>query len=328
MKSYTHLTLLEREQIFAFKQQGKPHKEIARLVGRHRTTVSRELKRNNRPHKDMVAYVGVLAHQQAKQRKIQAGQRPRLKSAVIRAYVEEKITYGWSPEIIASQVPKIGEGKSVSAEAIYQYIYAAWPAGISFLARRHKQRYARGGKQSKRGVPPIPNKTPLAERAEAINARQELGHWEADSVVSMQSKPAINMLHERLTRVVRITLLADKSAAETEAAICRQLKAFPAAARRSITYDNGTENYQHEAINTALGTTSYFCQPYHSWEKGAVENSNGIFRRFFPKKTDFAQVTQAELDAVADWMNNRPRKCLGYKTPNEAFIELMGALPC
>ncbi len=328
-RSFCPLSLYERERIGVYRAQGYSGREIAKQLGRHHTTISRELRRNNQPHPHMKGYVPSLAEQQARTRKAQAGQRLRLKHPAIQQYVKDRMQYpGWSPEIIAAQIPKAFPGYSISYEAIYQFVYEQWKEGIAFLARRHPTRYPKSYAR-RRNRSPIPNKLSIQVRPEAANQRKEGGHWESDTVVSSHSLVAIQVLHERLSRVVRFTRIERKTAAHTEQAICHRLGSLPPDLLKSITYDNGSENYYHERVNDTLGTQSYFCAPYHSWEKGAVENTNGLLRRFIPKRMDLSQVTQRQLDRIEYLLNTRPRKCLNWKTPIEVFRQLCGgATPC
>jgi IS30 family transposase len=325
-RHFSHLSLYEREQIFVYKHQGKSLREIGRLLKRNHSVISRELKRNNQPHELMTGYIGVYAHKQAKRRKIKSGQRERLKDSHIREYVQQQMKRGWTPEIIAHKVPDVFKGLSISPEAIYQYIYADWKEGIAYLPRRHPKRYSKHYTRKKQH-PPIPNRVSIDQRPDGVNQRKQLGHWESDSIESSHSTVIVNVVYERKSRLVKLTRLANKTAELTKEALTKQLKLFPKKARKSVTYDNGCENYHHEQINQQLGTKSYFCNPYHSWEKGGVENSNGLIRRFIPKKTDLATINQQQLDDIENLLNNRPRKCLNFKTPAQVFLKACGAIP-
>jgi transposase, IS30 family len=325
-KFYSHLSLYEREQLFVYKRQGKSRREIAKLLKRSHSTISREIRRNSQIHPLMTGYLGSSAQLQAKKRKAQAGKRDRLKDQKIRDYVKQQLKIGWTPEIIAHYVKKVFLGLSVSHEAIYQYIYHDWPEGIVYLPRKHAKRLFRGYKNSKNRCP-IPNRTDISKRPARVNGRKVFGHWESDTVESDQSRVVINVIKERRSRYVKITRLENKKADLTSQAIISRLKKLPNKARQSITYDNGSENYYHEKVNQVLTTKSYFCQPYHSWEKGAVEQINGLIRRFIPKKTDLSKFSQADLDYIEKLLNDRPRKCLKFKTPNEVFLKFCGALP-
>jgi IS30 family transposase len=152
-----------------------------------------------------------------------------------------------------------------------------------------------------------------------------LGHWEADTAVSRQSKGAIAVLIERQTRLVKIYKLPAKSALNMQDALVHSLQDLPQSLRKSITYDNGTENVRHVAVNEVLGTNSFFCQPYHSWEKGSVENVIGLIRRTYPKKTDWNLISQSDLDTIQFTLNHRPKKCLNFLSPGEAYAVALAA---
>jgi IS30 family transposase len=213
----------------------------------------------------------------------------------------------------------------VCHESIYQYIYSEADWLVGYLARRHKKRHAKGHSRKHRRSH-IPNRVSISERSDDINERKEFGHWEADSIVSRASKSALNILVERKARYTKLTKLTRKTSKETRKTISRRLSSTHKKAKLSITYDNGSENVEHELINAKLGTKSYFCAPYRSWEKGTVENSCGLVRRFLPKKTDIAKIAESDIRKIERMLNNRPRKCLGYETPAEVFARLCGAL--
>lgn len=313
---YEQLTLFERERIIALVQMGKSHREIGRLLYRNHTTISREIKRNSHAVTDMIGYVAPCAHKAYKERKRISGQRLRLKNTVIRNFVEEHLKNGWSPEQIAGLLRR--QKYQISHEAIYQYVYSEHRDLIELLARRHKQRYHKNAFR-KRQKSHIPNRIAIDVRGKIIDNRREYGHWESDSIVSSKSAISLNVLVERKSRLVRLQLLPDKKAYSTATGILRSLENMPYKLRKSITYDNGFENINHEKINYKLGTKSYFCKPYHSWEKGTVENTNGLIRRFIPKNMDLKLVSCNDLLIIENLLNNRPRKCLGFYTPQEVF---------
>jgi transposase, IS30 family len=323
-RTYNQLTLVDRERIGIYVVMGKSARDIAKILGRSHTTISREIRRNNKAVPMMVGYVGCKAHEATKERKSGA-RRPRLKDPRVSGYVKEHLKLGWSPEQIANTVPQCIPGIKVSHEAIYQYIYTDYREGIGYLARRHKQRY-RKTYSRKRQTSVIPNRISIGQRPVKVNQRKIFGHWEADSIVSSHSAAAINVLLERKSRLVKLRYLEATKAYLTCDAICSSLAPLPSKARLSITYDNGFENSKHELTNAILQTESYFCEPYHSWEKGSIENANGLIRRFIPKKTDLSKITQDQLNYIEFLLNNRPRKCLKYKTPAEVFLKFSGAL--
>ena len=156
-------------------------------------------------------------------------------------------------------------------------------------------------------------------RPKSIENRRQAGHWEADTMVSRKSRAALQILVERKTRYARLKKLRTKGAHDMSCSMNHSLSRYPAALRRSITYDNGSENVQHMRTNRVLGTRSFFCEPFHSWEKGSVENAGGLVRRILPKRTDFAKVSSECVKRTERWLNSLPRKCLGFKTAAEAF---------
>jgi IS30 family transposase len=238
--------------------------------------------------------------------------------------VAEKLAIGWTPELIAGRIKHEGLHVTTNPESIYQWIYSDRRDLINHLPRSHRKRRKRGSAKYKHASK-IPNRIPLENRSDLANSRQEPGHWEADTAVSRQSKAAIAVMVERTTRLVKIYKLPSKSALNMQNALIESLQSEPTHLRKSITYDNGTENTTHASVNQALGTLSFFCQPYHSWEKGSVEQSIGLVRRTYPKKTDWDLVSQHDLDIIQDQLNHRPRKCLNFLSPLEAYAVALAA---
>lgn len=317
-KQYKQLMSDERDLIAVHYANGHSISDIAKLIGRNKSTVSRELTRNS--SKSTKTYLSNQAHKRAQERKKEAAMKEELKCHKIINFVKNKLKEGWSPEIIAGELALDPSNLKISHESIYLYIYKKRPDLVQYLARSHKKRFKRIPQSNKKNNR-IPHRISIDQRPEEINNRSQFGHWESDAVVSKQSKVALSVTIERISRLVKIKKIKQNKADMFSRAIIRRMKGLPACARRSITYDNGSENTQHEFINDQLNTDSYFCNPYHSWEKGAVENINGLIRRFFPKKTDFAKITHKKIKEVEFLLNNRPRKCLGFKTPNQVFLE-------
>jgi IS30 family transposase len=239
---------------------------------------------------------------------------------VVRCYVCDRLRIGWSPEQIAGTLSKDLPGQGISYEAIYQYLYKEQPALIAYLSRSHKKRWKRGHSR-KHKKSHIPNRVSIQHRPGSIDQRLHWGHWESDTVVSRQGTAALLVLVERKSRFTVMEKLAQKTARETKTSIVNSLQLFPQQVRCSITYDNGSENTEHESVNRLLVITSYFCNPYHSWEKATVENTIGLIRCFFPMKTNFDQLTDRDIRCVEILLNKRPRKCLNYQTPLEVFAQ-------
>jgi len=319
-KMYSHLSIAEREEIAIGLENHMKQREIALQLGRNPSTISREIKRNN-PSIRNVKYRANRAQLKAEERKVKSHKKQRIPNKKIRRFICKYLKLGYSPEIIAFKALEKDKRWKTNHETIYQWIYHDRHDLIPFLTKSHKKRRKRGCAKQKR-CPKIPNRIMIEKRPEYVNLRSRIGHWEIDTVVSRQSKAAIMVLAERCTRYVVIKKLSAKTAFAMHNATVNSLKCFSPEVRRSITYDNGTENALHERTNKKLKTKSYFCNPYHSWEKGTVENLIGIVRRFYPKKTDWKYISQWDLNKVARFINNRPMKLLGFKTPYQVFVAL------
>ncbi len=316
-KPYKHLTKDERDLLSVLKSKGHKIREMARALGRDPGTISRELKRNVPPI-NTGYYLAHKAHDRATQRAVASRTHRRLKNDKIRKQVQRQIKNGWSPELIAGRLKDLHPELSISHEAIYQWLYTDARQLIPLLVRAHKNRKRRGYSRRHKKTH-IPERVSIKERPEHVLQRQELGHWETDTAISRQSLAALQVSVERKTRFTKIGKLKRKGAHQMSISLTRRLSRYPKSLRLSITYDNGTENTEHVRTNKVLGTQSYFCEPFHSWERGTVENTIGLVRRFFPKKTDFAKISKNRIKSVEHWLNNRPRKCLGFKTPAEVF---------
>jgi len=319
-KGYSHLSLAEREEIAINLEKGINQCEIAAILNRHPSTISREIKRN----KSSIGagkYRVSWAQYQANQRKKLSHKRKRIPQKRLRRFICKWLRNGYSPEIIAAKAYEKNERWKTNYETIYQWIYNDRYDLIPFLTRSHKKRRKRGSGKQKH-CSKIPNRVMIEKRPDYINLRSKIGHWEIDTAISRKSKAAIMVLAERRTRYVIIKKLPAKTAFCMHTATVKCFQILPSKVRGSITYDNGLENALHGYTNKVLGIKSYFCNPYHSWEKGTVENLIGIIRRFYPKKTDWKNVTQWDLNKVARFINNRPMKLLGFKTPYQVFVAL------
>lgn len=314
---YKHLTVEEREEILIMLEKGFNQKEIAYFLNRNPSTISREIMRNA-PEIRKTKYRANRAQLRADERKIISHQKTRLKNPRITAYVECKIKQGYTPEQIAGRISIDHPELTTNYESIYLYIYNERPDLIQYLVRGKRKRQKRSIKPGKRMVK-IPNRTMISERPERINNRSEYGHWEADTAVSRQSKSALVIVRERKLQITLICKIPRKTAGNMKNAVIRMLRKYPEWMRQSITLDNGLENAEHEFIAKALGLNTYFCNPYHSWEKGGVENGIGLIRRFLPKKTDFGLISNSYIKMIENRLNNRPRKSLSFLTPLETY---------
>lgn len=313
MKTYKHLTEEERNELVTLLNRKKSVRDIAETLGRNPGTISREIKRN----KGKRFYRAHLAQRRALFKHHHAHKKQRLKCHALRVEVERMLDNKWSPELIAGRLAKRNDLPTISPEAIYQWIYADKPHLIGCLVRSHTGRWPKGkSKYSRKHF--ILDKVPLAQRPEAANNRKQIGHWETDLVIG-RGRCALKVAVERKHRLTKLKKVKDKTAPSSNIALLSMLGSLPEQAKRSITYDNGSENTDHAKLNLLLGTSSFFCEPYHSWEKGTVENTNGLIRRFLPKNSNFDTMTDDEIQKVESWLNNRPRKCLDFFTPQESF---------
>lgn len=317
---YHQLSLDERDHIAIYRAQRLSISEIARRLKRDKGTISRELRRNKAPLYN--AYGACRADKEARARKQEAGQRPRLKNAMIRSYVKRHLRLGWTPEQIAGRLHRRHRELSICVESIYRFIYdrktRCQENFVPYLVRAHKRRFLRTHRHTHRDLH-IPQRISILHRPKSVEARRQVGHWESDTVIARNCHSALSVIVERTSRLTKIHKLPRRTARNVRLAMTRSLSQYPKTVRRTITYDNGQENVEHSAINKVLGTRSYFCEPFHSWEKATIENTIGIIRRTYPKKTNFDAVSHADLKRLERRLNNRPRKILDYQTPREVF---------
>jgi len=317
-KQYKHLSQAEREQIAQLYWEGKSLGKIAEALIRGKSTISRELNRNSTP--EYKRYTPCRAHARSCERKSQANTHRRLKNDLIEQYVRKRLALGWSPELIAGRLRIDHPRYYISHEAIYQYIYHPQTHDkqemIYCLRRAHKKRRAKGFGRKERKTK-IPNRISIDARPKPVDRRRQYGHWEGDSLISRKSKAALNSLTERKSRLLLLSKLDRKGAAETNKAIIRRLKKLSGNGRRTLTLDNGTENSKHEELTASLGIKCYFAHPYSAWERGTNEHINGLIRWYLPKGTDFSKINKEQINQIEYLINSRPRKCLGFKTPLE-----------
>lgn len=304
---YHHLSQEERYQISALLKAGLTQSQISLNLGRHKSTISREISRNSglrgyRPKQACLVAAGRALNSR------NARQITHSNWLRVEGYLKDQ----WSPEQIASEVP-------MSHETIYRHVYADKATGGDLYKslrcqRKRRKRYAGG--RDRRGQ--ILGRRPISERPRNIEERRQIGHWEGDTLIGKRHKHAIVSLVERKSGYAVLAKVENKTSDQVSTAIIERLK--PTARRvRTLTYDNGKEFADHAAIDKALGSTAYFSDPYSSWQRGSNENLNGLIRQYIPKSRPLATVTDAELAKIEWLLNTRPRKRLGYKTPHEIF---------
>jgi IS30 family transposase len=311
--SYTQLTREQRYQIYALRKAGHSQAETAAIVGVHKSSISRELRRN----RGRRGYRPGRAQELAEARR-RAAHRPRISEATW-ALVESLLRRDWSPEQIAGRL-KLERQPSVSHERIYQHVSADRRAGgtLHLHLRCQRERRKRYGKHSRRGQ--IAGRVGIEARPGVVDARRRIGDWEADTIVGRRGRGALLSLVERKSKLVRLCWVERKGAEEVAQASLTVLRPL-AEHVLTLTSDNGGEFAHHARIAQGLGADFYFARPHASWERGVNENTNGLVRQYFPKRTDFATITQAEVEQVVERLNERPRKTLGYRTPNEVFYK-------
>lgn len=328
MKKYKHLTEKERELIFLYHNQGKSYRQIAKLIARDHRTVGRELKRNSCSDEDenKPSYSPFKAQEIAERRRKEAKTGlSKMDNPVLRSYVIKKIGKGWSPEQIAGRLKLKLPDLYVSYETIYKFIYARENRHLrlwELLRKRHRKRRRAKGRKAKEM---IPNRVFIDKRPKGANSRKEIGHWETDNMEGpRKNKDCVSVNVERKYLVVKLDKLRNKKSAEKRDSLINQFNKYPDNLVKTFTFDNGPENHQHQQIAKGLNCKTYFCNPYHSWEKGTVENTIGLIRQYLPKGTNLAKITKGDLSWIADELNSRPRKKLGFYTPSEMFYKETG----
>jgi IS30 family transposase len=318
LKAYKHLTYEQRCQIYALKQQKFTQSTISVSVGVSQSTISREFSRNTGKR----GYRFNQANDFAKERSIAQKSVKRVMTPTLIEKIDDAIiAEQWSPEQISGRFA-LESGEKVSHESIYQHIWRDKKSGgklFKNLRQRGKKRNKRSGKNAGRGC--IPNRIDIAQRPQIVEQKERLGDWELDSIIGAKHVGAITSMVDRVSKLTRLALLKGPTAEATCEAIIKCLKPLKEFVF-TMTSDNGKEFAWHAKISEALGSLFYFCTPYHSWERGLNENTNGLVRQYFPKGLDFAGINEADVQKVEDLLNNRPRKTLNYQTPNEVFAKL------
>lgn len=330
MTKYKRLTLEEREQIFSLVNQGKSNRKIAISLNRAHTTIAKELKRCGTKFE----YSPSKADKKARGKDVLRGrkqilnQRPEVLEEVL-----QKLALRNSPEQISKTLKKEKPDdpkKWISHESIYKYIYA-FPRGelrklfTGFLRSQRKLRKDRSNVHERRGQ--IQGAISISERPKEVEDRAVPGHWEGDLIIGRNHKSALGTLVERTTRyVILVPIPGKKDAKSVREAFSKVLQEIDPTIRLSMTYDRGLEMAEHKILTEETGVKVYFADPSSPWQRGTNENTNGLIRQYFPKKTDFSKVTLEEIKFAQNQLNERPRKVLDWETPKEMFQKLVGAI--
>ena len=320
------ITFFERQILESGLRAGKSVRNIARCLGRDHRVIQKEIRRNKiggRP------YSAVLAERLAGQREKNRHKRKleKLEFNDLRQYVTEQLEADWSPEQIAGttveQPPPKLLGATICHETIYQYIYEGEGRFENLYTHLRKGRKKRQKQRARKAQKTkIPGRISIHQRGVEVNEKLAFGHWESDTLEGKRSvKENVSVQYERKAKLARLHKVKDKSAEETENAIWNSVESLPVCLWKTITRDNGTENVKHEETKEVFDIQSFFCDGYAAWQKGGVENLNGLLRQYIPKGSDISKLTEDEIYAIQERLNNRPRKSLNYLSPNQVIAQ-------
>ena len=313
------LTAADRKAIDVLLKSNFTPSEVARKVGFNKSSICRELKNNG----SKTSYFAEYAQANSDYKRKRCRRKKILDFSKYRDYVLGKLGSGWSPEQISGRLKNIERTFNVCPETIYSFVYTDTYCKenkvFQLLRFGRKKRRKQSGRRVQKAK--IPNRVSIHQRPLLVSERTELGHWEGDSVI-YANKYAINTLNELKTGIVVYTKLKQRTAELTISAMQGAFSAHPA---KTLTLDNGMEFVKHEELKPRK-VDVYFADPYSSWQRGSNENSNGLLRGYLPKKANIDELSQEDLDSIAEDLNNRPRKRLGYKTPAEVYKQELDIL--
>lgn len=322
--SYGHLNLQERYVIYHLRLCGLSIREIARRLRRSPCTITRELRRNTGRFQRI--YWHESAHAFARQRRSQAPRPSKKSHLALYKLVTQRLKAGWSPELICGRLrrayPKTSS-MQLSAETLYRWVYEDARAGGELyqrLVRLHKRRRRQRKRLSRRGL--IPDRVGIAHRPAGVDTRGRYGDWESDTLEGAKGRGAVATHVERKSRYLVAAKLKDQRAKTYAERTHSAFRKIPRRRRKTMTVDNGKEFAEFKTMERQLGVRIYFADPYAAWQRGTNENTNGLLRRYFPKGTDFSEHTPQAIARVVQKLNNRPRKCLDYRTPREVFFNV------
>lgn len=320
-KKKYELNYYARQKIECFLELKSSKRAIAKKLGKDHSVIIREINRNKDGRgkysaKEAQRKTDSLGHK-TNTRKLETNE-------FLRKYVENKMMNdNWSPEQIAGKLrkypPKYLKGSYVCLETIYDFIYRGNGKYLYHYLKKahpHRKKWHYRKKHDKIG---IKERVSIHDRPVEINERKSVGHWESDLIIFRKQKDSVSVQYERKLKLMRMHKIINKTAEENYLAITDSLISLPRELKKSMTFDNGKENICHQQIKKDFEIDTYFCDPYASWQKGGVENTNGLIRYYLPKNADLSQVSDEDIYRIQELINNRPRKCLNYLTPNEVF---------
>ena len=316
---YEQLSLEERCSIARLREAGQSIRQVAAALDRPPSTIARELKRNSG---SKAGYQPAYADQQAKARRWSGSRLER--DDELRDLVLDRLDAGWSPEQIAGRLARDIGHAVISYESIYRFIYAQIRRTNDYSWRRYlprgKSKRGWRGRSGGSSVDLIRQRRPIDERPAEAKDRRVPGHWEADFMLFATYGHGVLVAHERSSRLTLMVRTPNRKAPVTAKALAGLLAQMPPQLRSSITFDNGTEFALHYRLGEELGVDTFFCDTHSPWQKGGIENAIGRLRRYLPRRTDLDRITPGQIHALAQAYNHTPRKCLDFKTPNEALF--------
>ena len=317
MQKYKQISYEQRITLDYLLKEGISKADIAKKLNVHRSTVYREIGRNST--KNYKLYNSKQANNQAVKRKLNCGNTNKITNE-IQLYIDEKLKLRWSPDEISNR-GKLDHKIDVSHETIYKYVYDDKKNGgvlYGFLRQAHRVRRKRKNKYNVRGQ--IKDRVSIDERPKIVDKKSRIGDFEGDTIIGKNHQGAIATMVDRKTLLVKIIPLESKNAKSLSTELIAKMMPLKDNIK-TITFDNGKEFAEHKIIADKLNTKVYFAHPYSSYERGCNENTNGLIRQYLPKKTDFTKIENGYIEYIENELNNRPRKKLGYKTPNEVFYK-------
>jgi transposase, IS30 family len=321
--AYKRMSAEERRLIYQWRREGRGVREISKLLGRCASSISREVERNTGKR----GYRPKQAHKKAQWRARR--REARRFTDEVREDAERRLREGWTPEMICGRA-KLEGRPSVCKETIYKYIYLDSKKGGDLwkqLPRAHRKRRRRCPKVDGRGRGRIPNQKMIDLRPPEVDLRQTVGHWEGDLINGSQGTGHLVTLVERKTRFTLTDRVFSKETEEVVESITDLFNPLPEVLKGTVTLDNGKEFARHEVLERDTGVAVYFARPYHSWERGTNENTNGLIRRLHPKRSSFLRIDDREIRRIDQFLNDRPRKCLGWRTPREEMAAFLVSAP-
>jgi len=315
------LTFYDRQMLEHWLRSSQSLREISRVMKRVHTILSREIRRNGENREKYRADTAQRLHEKRKHKQ----HKGKLdKHQELKEYIVEGLKKEWSPDVIAGRLkndrPKELKGKTISHESIYHYIYnkdGRYEGLYKYLrqgqSKRHKRHTRKGSKLA------ITERISIHARPAVVRERTRFGDWESDSVIFSNQRTALSVQSERKSKLIRMHKVVSKTAEETKYALIKTIESLPSEMFKTMTFDNGGEGAKHAEIRREYGLETYFCDPFASWQKGGVENANKLIRQYLPRSTDLSKLTDRDIYEIQEKLNDRPRRCLGYRSPNEVI---------